>query len=274
MHRTRVYLGTHRPAWLAQSDVPLFVSRVTLDGMKRLPRARAPWALDSGGFSELQAHGRWTVSPEAYVEEVRRYAREIGRLEWAAIQDWMCEPVVIAGGRAGGVTFAGTGLSVEEHQRRTVASYRRLLELAPEIPWAPVVQGWAGGDHVRHVEMYEAEGFDLTRAPIVGVGSICRRQATMRAGFIIRDLADLGLRLHGFGFKKEGLRDVAGVLASSDSLAWSYSARRNRAENTGCPKSSCNNCLHYAREWLAELHESIAPELLEPFDAHAERTAA
>lgn len=271
---TRIYLGTHRPAWLAIADVPLFVSRVTLAGRKTLPVARAPWALDSGGFSELQQHGRWTVTPEAYVEEVRRYAGEIGNLEWAAIQDWMCEPVVIRGGKVGPVVFAGTRLSVEEHQRRTIASYQRLLDLAPELPWAPVLQGWAYGDHLRHLEMYEAAGFNLAKVPIVGVGSICRREAPLRAGQIIDDLADEGLRLHGFGFKKDGLRSVAGVLASSDSLAWSYAARRNRAENTGCDKNSCNNCFHFAREWLDELRESIELERLEPLDAHAVRHAA
>jgi hypothetical protein len=64
--------------------VPLFVSRRTLAPLRRLPRARAGWALDSGGFSELSLHGRWTTSPATYVAEVRRFEQEIGALEWAA----------------------------------------------------------------------------------------------------------------------------------------------------------------------------------------------
>lgn len=112
----RFYLGTHRPRWLASLAVPLFVSRRTLAPLRRLPRARALWALDSGGFTELTIHGRWTVAPAEYACEVQRLGAEIGGLEWAAPQDWMCEPAV----------RERTGLSVEEHQRRTT---RNLLEL-------------------------------------------------------------------------------------------------------------------------------------------------
>jgi O-acetyl-ADP-ribose deacetylase (regulator of RNase III) len=32
-----------------------------------------PWALDSGGFTELSLHGRWKATPAAYVAAVRRY---------------------------------------------------------------------------------------------------------------------------------------------------------------------------------------------------------
>jgi hypothetical protein len=62
---------------------------------------------------------------------------------WAAPQDWMCEPIVINGGTAGGQRFAGTHLSVAEHQRRTVANYAQLRDLAPDLPIIPVVQGWS-----------------------------------------------------------------------------------------------------------------------------------
>lgn len=77
---------------------------------------------------------------------------------WAAIQDWMCEPWILE----------KTGLTLDEHQRRTIESLRVLRELAPEIPWAPVVQGWAVADYLWHVEMYRDAGFDLTLEPIVG----------------------------------------------------------------------------------------------------------
>lgn len=66
------FLGTHHPNWLRKTDVPLFVSRRRLAGRTRLPRARGVWALDSGGFQELNLHGRWTVTPAHYVAEVRR----------------------------------------------------------------------------------------------------------------------------------------------------------------------------------------------------------
>lgn len=127
------WLGIHEPSWLERVDIPLFVSRRRLGRLKRLPRAIGPWALDSGGFSELSLHGRFELPPAAYAAEVRRYRDEIGGLAWAAPQDWMCEPAMLA----------RTGLSVDEHQRRTVANYLELRQIAPEIPWIPVLQGWS-----------------------------------------------------------------------------------------------------------------------------------
>jgi hypothetical protein len=118
------YLGTHEPAWLAHVRFPLFVSHRRLQRYRRLPVACCPWALDSGAFSELAAYGRWRLTPAAYVAAVRRYRQEIGRLAWAAPQDWMCEPVMVA----------KTGLSVREHQRRTVANFVLLRRLAPDLP--------------------------------------------------------------------------------------------------------------------------------------------
>src|SRR6266545_584236 len=85
-------LGTHHPGWLATTGVPLFVSDRRLRGYRRLPRAAADWALDSGGFTELASHGSWEhgPTPEQCVARVRRYARDVGQLAWAAPQDWMC----------------------------------------------------------------------------------------------------------------------------------------------------------------------------------------
>lgn len=304
----RIYLGTHQPQWLARLSVPLFVSRRTLAGRKSLPRALGRWALDSGGFSELQMFGRWETTPEQYVAEVRRFMKEIGNLDWAAIQDWMCEPQVINGlvrrrnpkakrppaidlaawkrwvrglmreGRAprglvatyvqamrlgseAEIVFHGTGLSVEEHQRRSVASALRLRELAPEVPWTPVLQGWEPEDYFRHVEMYRAAGVDLWAVPVVGVGSVCRRQHTEEAEGFLRRLAALGLRLHGFGFKALGLERVHDVLQSSDSLAWSFAARRRPplpdCVAVGEKHKNCANCARFALRWLDHLHARL-----------------
>lgn len=81
---------------------------------KRLPVAATPWPVDSGGFTELQRYGTWTVDPADYVARLRRYRDEIGQLMWAP-QDWMCEPAIIRGGTVGGQRFAGTGPLVTEH---------------------------------------------------------------------------------------------------------------------------------------------------------------
>jgi hypothetical protein len=90
----------------------------------------------------------------------------------------MCEPAVISGGRFGGLRFAGTGLSVAEHQARTVANYLQLRTLVPDLPFIPVLQGWDRPTTCGVCELYTAAGVDLTAAPLVGLGSVCRRQST------------------------------------------------------------------------------------------------
>lgn len=243
----RFYLGTHQPGWLAHVDVPLFVSRRRLCGYRQLPRARQPWALDSGGFTELALHGRWTVGPAEFIADVRRFAAGIGQLEWAAIQDWMCEPAVLA----------KTGKSVAEHQALTTESYLALRAAAPELPWAPVVQGWAVADYVEHVAAYSRAGVDLASLPVVGVGSVCRRQSGQEGAGIVRVLTELvGPRIHAFGFKQTGLvalRRARVALRSSDSMAWSFQARR-KPPLLGCTEhKNCANCWRYALLWREQM---------------------
>lgn len=239
------WLGTHEVSWLKRLDVPLFVSRRRLDRQQALPRALAPWALDSGGFTELHLFGAWTVDVITYARSVARYAQEVGRLAWAAPQDWMCEPSVLA----------TTGLDVAEHQRRTV---RNLLDLRTisDQPFIPVLQGWTRDDYMRHVEQYQRAGVDLVGETLVGVGSVCRRQDVASTAVIIEDLAGLGLKLHGFGVKTKGLLRYASSLTSADSLAWSYNARR-RPPMAGCTHRNCNSCPRWATRWRERLLASL-----------------
>jgi len=247
--RFRFFLGTHHPHWLSDSrfaDVPLFVSHRTLARYKRLPRAVGLWALDSGGFTELSMHGRWTVTPRDYARAVLRYRAEVGGMVWAAPQDWMCEPWITR----------KTGFTVAEHQRRTVDSVGELRALG--VPVIPVLQGWAPREYHQHVDAYDRAGIDLRAESTVGLGSVCRRQATAEAARIVRTLAARGLRLHGFGFKSDGLRAVHDELASADSLAWSFRARRSPPlpECVGRHKS-CANCPRFALRWRAKLLASL-----------------
>src|SRR5580692_9038374 len=133
------YLGAHQPHWLWRAGFPLFVSHRALTRRRGFRPAVCRWALDSGGFTELSMHGRWVTQPAAYAEAVAGYVERVGGLDFAAPQDWMCEPQMIA----------RTGLSVREHQERTVASYLELRALDPSLPFIPVVQGWQLGDYLR-----------------------------------------------------------------------------------------------------------------------------
>jgi hypothetical protein len=257
------YLGTHQTGWLKHADVPLFVSDRRLRECVRLPRAAAPWALDSGGFTELQLNGEWTVSPEAYIARVRAYQRQIGRLTWAAPQDWMCEPIIINGGKVGTQEFVGTHLSVPEHQARTVANLLDLRKLAPDLPFIPVLQGYTLDEYLHCIDLYTAAKVDLASEPIVGLGSVCRRQATTEIHEIVSTLIAAGVtRLHGFGVKSAGLDLYGGLLTSADSLAWSFDARRYRRPSPWCTEhrtaKNCASCKSYALAWRSR---TILPRL-------------
>lgn len=235
----KFYLGTHRPNWLARVDVPaLFVSHRLLRGRRTMPAATGTWALDSGGFTELSMFGRWEETPANYIASARRYRDEIGGLDWCAPQDWMCEPWIID----------KTGKTVADHQRLTIDSYLTLSSQAPDVPFVPVLQGWTLSDYLEHIDAYTAAGVDLTTHDTVGLGSVCRRQATPEIGAIVARLAGEGIRLHGFGVKGDGLRRYGWALASADSMAWSFNGRKINP----CPVrpvKSCANCYHHALEW-------------------------
>lgn len=236
------YLGTHLVTWMQRTDIPLFISHRLLHKRRSMPKALGRWSLDSGGFTELSMYGRWTVEPSEYIDAVYRYDAEIGNLDWVAPQDWMCEPWIVA----------KTGLSVREHQRRTVDNYLDLTMRAPLLPFVPVLQGWQLDDYLAHMEMYAAAGVKLEQCRVVGLGSVCRRQATSEIEEIVSTLAGCGLRLHGFGVKSSGLRRYGALLTSADSMAWSFTGRRVRP----CPVrpvGSCANCWHFAQEWRSKV---------------------
>jgi hypothetical protein len=238
----RFFLGTHEPRWLERVDVPLFVSHRRFDRCwTDLPRARTAWALDSGGFTELNTAGHWRTSVDEYLERVERLADEVGGLEWAAPMDWMCEPAVLA----------ETGLTIEEHQHRTVANY---LELRDRGPFIPVLQGWELTDYLHCIELYHDAGVALTREPLVGLGTVCRRHDTHEIALVVRELTGCGLSLHGFGMKSRGVRRVGDLLTSADSMAWSSRGRfawQHDHERLcgGQHAGGCANCERWALRW-------------------------
>lgn len=253
----KFYLGTHIKSWLWREDTedlgPLFVSWVRMRRRKTpfVHRARVKWALDSGGFSEIGMHGKWTSTPEQYVAAVEQYSTELGGMEFAAQQDWMCEPYMVE----------KTGLSVLEHQERTVENYLTLRQLAPHLPIVPVLQGWELDDYPRHVEMFESAGVDLKSLPVVGVGSVCRRQASSDILTLFESLSGYGLRMHGFGVKTLGVAAYGQYLSSADSMAWSYAAARKARPLMYClgEHRTCSNCPEFARRWRQHVLSRINP---------------
>lgn len=240
----RFFLGTHMVNWLERVDVPLFVSRRRLESRKTLPQPLGSWALDSGGFTELSTHGRWLITEDEYVAQVRRYFDAMPGLQWVAPMDWMCEPFVLA----------KTGLTVQEHQQRTVENFLRLRDQLGLLV-IPVLQGWERDDYLRCAEMYS----DLADEHVVGIGSVCRRHNTTEAARIFRSLD--GLNLHGFGVKTDGLYAYGDCLVSADSMAWS--ARGRRTSLRGCTHKNEANCLRFALRWRENLLERLGQQRLE-----------
>lgn len=239
------FLGTHQPGWLAKTRVPLFVSYTRLNHYKILPKSRSKWALDSGAFSELHKHGKWTVTPSEYADGVRRLNERVGQLQWASIQDWLCTPAVIQ----------RTGLSIKIHQKKTIESLCRLRSLAPEIDWLPVLQGWSTKSYFDHMKMYRAQGFELEHEALVGVGSVAVRQDSAILPEVLGALHQEGFRIHAFGLSITGLMRVHQFIESSDSMVWSFTARRRQIKHKQCNEHHdiCNNCLRYALAWRSDL---------------------
>lgn len=169
-----------------------------------------------------------------------RYSEEIGSLDWAAPQDWMCEPWILQ----------KTGLTIYDHQCLTIESFLR-LRAKSKAHVIPVLQGWNLMDYHRHFEMYQQAGIELDTEPTVGIGSVCRRQSTEEIEQIVGSLQ--GLNLHGFGVKTNGLSRYGDKLFSADSMAWSFRARRSEPLPGCVGHKNCANCIRYAREWRQKL---------------------
>ncbi|MET9402667.1 hypothetical protein [Kitasatospora sp. NPDC002965] len=251
---TVFYLGGP-PRWARDSHVPLMLSANALMdyrlGGPRSPVARCRFALDSAGFSQVGKYGDYLLSTDEWGGMVYRLMDRFGAPpEFASCQDFMCEPQITA----------RTGFTVAQHQEFTVDSYLYLVEQFPAAPWMPVLQGQRVEEYLEHCAMYEAAGVDLGSLPLVGVGSVCRRQGTREAGHILAELAARGLALHGFGLKLQGLRTYGHHLASADSYAWSSGARKRQVRLTECDHraADCRNCRRYALHWRERVLAALA----------------
>lgn len=187
------------------------------------------WIMDSGAFSELSREqgidSNGNLIPNEYRLSVFEHFNPIekwagnGELVAAVAQDFMCEAFILA----------KTGLTVEEHQRRTIVRFDALRMFDPSVYILPVLQGYDPQDYVRHLLMY---GDRLAQGVWVGVGSICKRNAKPESVLaVLQAIKEVrpDLRLHGFGLKTTALADprIRDLLYSADSMAWSLNARKH-----------------------------------------------
>ena len=182
------------------------------------------WLLDSGAFTRIKT-GRGHMLVEDYARQIIRWS-QCGNLIAAVAQDWMCEPFILK----------ITGLTVKEHQHRTVDNFMELRKLVPEdIYIMPVLQGYTSEEYVAHIHMY---GDLLKPGMLVGVGSVCKRNGNPKAiEAILRAIKDErpDLQLHGFGLKKTALTSplVNLYLKECDSAGWSLAERMKGGDANG-----------------------------------------
>ena len=234
-------LGTHILNHIDKTEVPLFISFRQLRKRKNKPfKQKSTLCIDSGGFSELSLFGKWTISEKEYIQELKRIENLSLNFDWVAQQDWMCEDIMLK----------KTGLTILEHQIRTVENYDKLNSIEHDFNVVPVLQGQTIEDYWNCFELFESKGYDLRKIDTVGIGSVCKRQNTHEIGKIVKSFFDEGISIHGFGVKKQGIEKYGKYLKSSDSLAWSYNARFLKIKMQSCShKGNCANCLDYALKW-------------------------
>ena len=191
------------------------------------------WILDSGAFTRITT-GKGHMPVQKYAEHINRWSR-CGNLLAAVSQDYMCEPFVLD----------KTGLTVRDHQKLTIERYLQLLKLT-EVNIMPVLQGYAPHDYVDHIRQY---GEYLSEGMLVGLGSVCKRNGSpWEIRKILTGIKEIrpDLRVHGFGikYKSLGYESILRQFYSTDSMAWSFAARR-------AGKNS--NAFRYADEYARKI---------------------
>ena len=170
------------------------------------------WMLDNGAYAAFVRNGgRHWWSVREFLDRVLRWS-SCGSLEATFAQDYL----------------AGSGPG---YQDATVDRFVATRQAAGEgfpVLIAPVLHGVCPSDYVRHAGMYDGL---LAEDEFIGVGSLVplsRRPLAIRETLEAIKAVRPGWRLHGFGLKLGALSDPAiqRLLYSADSMAWSYSARK------------------------------------------------
>ena len=222
------YVGMHQPSDAGKVDKCIV-------SVNRLEKRRSDfpvqdWILDSGAFTRITL-GKGHMPVREYARQIDRWSK-CGNLQAAVAQDWMCEPFVL------GIT----GKTVKEHQMLTWRAYNDLRKIVQTTHVMPVLQGFEPDEYVDHIRQYGPEL--LTEGMWVGVGSVCKRNGSPRdVEAVLAAIKDVrpDLRLHGFGIKLTSLayQRVSEGFYSTDSMAWSYSARK-KGRNGNDPSEAVN----------------------------------
>jgi hypothetical protein len=192
------------------------------------------WMIDSGGAPDTiianQGHPDTVHDYLDYVDNPpTKYGDHLADvdLEYFALRDWPCEPVV----------QQELGLDVEELQHRTLIDHINLMNAYEDrnIDAEPmaVLQGWGVHDYLEVIDAYKDHGLITDK---IAIGTLCGRQDThiirTTSWRIARNLPSR-CNVHGFGVKTSSLRepDALRIFGSVDTAAWDQSLRH--ATKTG-----------------------------------------
>lgn len=215
----KFFVGLHKPNHAKNFDRACI--SVGVLRKRKGPFEVKEWLLDSQAFMTILKFGGYPHPPEEYAAQIVRW-KDNGNLLAAVSQDYMCEPDMLA----------ITGLTATDHQRLTIERYDALLAADTGVYIMPVLQGYTPSEYVDHIRQY---GDRLTPGMWVGVGSVCKRNGSPKRVLdvlIAIKTERPDLRLHGFGLKITALSKgtIRALLESSDSMAWSYAARKNNQD--------------------------------------------
>lgn len=181
-------------------------------------------ALDCGGFTAHMTYGGFPWTIEAYLDLVEAF-----RFRWFASFDYPVEPEIAADRDA-----------VEDRISRTIAANRQTYASARHRGihrlMLPVLQGRSYEDYARCAD---APCGMIENAPVIGLGSMCRREIRGPAGIVaiveqLDRLLPRGTGLHLFGVKGSALiylKHLEHRIASIDSEAYGIAARPEPGES-------------------------------------------
>jgi hypothetical protein len=248
------------------ADYPVMVSAAAFYRRGRFHAPRFPavlhvtdLALDSAGFTAMKlwaGQGAQAGMANIYPWSLQDYvslAQSLPLLNWWAQPDFCCEPEIAADAaerrRRIELTAFSLGCTLQEVQLRQAAELACYADGDEEVdedvlecaraaiaPPVPVVTGWTVDDYRYSAELlcrtwapWEA----MYACPLIGIGSVCRRDLHHPEYGVLAILDALegrlpsGSRVHLFGVKGAAIRHLIGhpLVASVDSMAYDVRAR-------------------------------------------------
>ncbi len=235
----KIYMGV----WNIQQATVLRQFMYSVRRLKKrisaMPFRGLDWILDSGGFSEININGKYSFTVNEYLRLV-----ELHQPRMFFNMDYVCESNALN----------KTGLTIKQHQEKTTNNQIKIMDIYNKFnikgQFAGCIQGFEIEEYLSHIDSLKEHGL-IT--PIMGIGSICRRNSINQILNIIKAIKKEvpKTKLHGFGIKTQILNmpSVYNDLYSCDSMSWSLSGRNQKTKmciNCKYPNSkSCGNCHYY-----------------------------